>query len=1302
MFMKVDAPTIAAESLLPWRVVAHLDDGVAGAGARARRLGGAVLVADISGYTRITQALCEQGDEGLGQLSDLLTREFSRYLDVVARHDGEIVSFAGDALIACFLSSPAEPAPPLERARACAAALAALSGSAPAETANHRVTLHLGIAYGPIWMARLGGWYQRWELLLGGAAVRRAFAAASAAAPGQVTVAEPIAGVPADLPFPHRVPTSVLDDSWWWGLVSPRLVDEARGQRRLQPELRQVCALFVRVKGLDEDSPDAVDRHQELVFAVHETLRAISTASGRFLIDERGLLFVLVLGDPGNAHADDLERALSFAKTLEARARGLGLTLAMGFATGRAFCGVLGNDVRRQVVAISPAMNLAARLMDATSDGLTVALPLPADRLHGFTLAPARTVQLKGIGEPVAIAHVETQTAAAEAPIELHGRRGETERLARLLEAARAGKGGLALIVGEAGMGKSTLLAWFRRQAAAKGMRCVLGEGDLTEAASSYFAFRPIVRALLGAAPDDGVDVLRARLLAWLATAGKSEGLAPLFNSLLPLQLPETPTTTQLRGPTRAEVLVDLLVELVRRASDEPVVILIEDAHWIDSASALLIEQIAARLERQLVLLTARPEAEETALEALRGRSLALRLELAPLDTEAVGHLAESACGGPVEPAVVALVREQTAGNPLFAREYMRALRESGRLARAEAAWELADRDANLATAPPTLQGLIASRIDGLSGEAQAVLRIAAVIGQQIDRALLEDVTSRSETADLSAALASLSRRQLVVGEAGDRQVRFAHALIQSVAYDSLLFETRKQLHRAVAQAIERRPSREPSQHVLLVHHWSRARDQVQTTSHAELAAEEAVQLGAYREARSFARLCIEQADGDPALATPRRRTRWQLTLADASAGLGDLDGRRAHATNALTLNHHRLPRTAVTALMTGAAVLAGRGLHRLALRALKRSADATPSSASGRRGAADDLTRAYRQLAVVSFFANEPLQILCYAAKALVNAERVGPGPDLCGALAEIGAWFGFAGFEPLARPFFTQAFSLAEALADRPAAAHVNMVHSLYSVGRGEWERVRLALDRCQTLCLEVGDRLEWGNAQIVRFWRHHYRGERASAAAEGARLLEVAQESGNIQQQSWALHALGLGRLEERAIPEALDLLTRSAALIAGRRDRTAELSTSGSLALAYARSGDTPRALDLAHRTIGDVWAIRRPMGHAMLEGLSALAEVALSALAATPRSPSIAADARTAVALLRRQAGVFPIAVPRYRYWQARLREMSGRNPARVLRSGLVAATALGMPTEVARLSVGGSTRPGPGEARNAF
>src|SRR6185436_320995 len=195
----------ALESFLPSRLLGRLAD--ADAEPSEARFDGTVLFADVSGYTRLTETLCGAGDEGLERLSGLLNQSFSRYVEVVHAHGGEVASFAGDSLLACWEAGSAE------QARRCAEAL-------------RGDELHLGLASGPIWVARLGGWLGGWELLVGGAAVREAFQCATRARPGEIVV-----GADGDLlarDAPSRPPLlrgGGGDPAWHRGLL-PRIVRE--------------------------------------------------------------------------------------------------------------------------------------------------------------------------------------------------------------------------------------------------------------------------------------------------------------------------------------------------------------------------------------------------------------------------------------------------------------------------------------------------------------------------------------------------------------------------------------------------------------------------------------------------------------------------------------------------------------------------------------------------------------------------------------------------------------------------------------------------------------------------------------------------------------------------------------------------------------------------------------------------------------------------------------------------------------------------------------------------------------------
>jgi hypothetical protein len=321
--------------------------------------------------------------------------------------------------------------------------------------------------------------------------------------------------------------------------------------------------------------------------------------------------------------------------------------------------------------------------------------------------------------------------------------------------------------------------------------------------------------------------------------------------------------------------------------------------------------------------------------------------------------------------------------------------------------------------------------------------------------------------------------------------------------------------------------------------------------------------------------------------------------------------------------------------------------------------------------------------MAQVFFFGNDPFKYFCFAAQSIVYAARGEQVAELSGALAEIAGLFGYAGLERLSRGYFREAFALAA--GDVPAEAHVNMVHALYSVGRGHWKAGLAGAEQCLALCNRIRDRVERGNASIIKFWSYYYQARMDDADRAAQDLETWAREGGNAQQTSWALHASGLCRLSAGLLEEARDLFVRSEALLANGADPTAALSTRGSLALAHRLCADVQVGCTLAKRTLNELRGIRVPMGHAMTTGLVHLAQVTVEAFALEPGSSAARTDAQAAVALLRRQAFMFPIAVPGYRYWSARLAQTKGRSGMRLLRRGLDAATTLEMTADIQRL-----------------
>jgi hypothetical protein len=1038
-------------------------------------------------------------------------------------------------------------------------------------------------------------------------------------------------------------------------------------------ELRVVSALFVRIDGLDETAPQALARAQSAVFALREAMTGRAGSTGRLGLDDKGLVFSLVLGDSLNAHTDDADRAMRVGLAVERALGRLGFACSMGFASGRAFCGVIGSDRRRQYVVMGRPMNLAARLMEAAEVGLLAAGPLP--QVAGLSCAAVGTSQPKGFDRPVPVFRVSEQ--APDAPAPLCGREQEMAALHEALYFLRRGVGGARLLVGEAGIGKSRLIRELGRVAAHAGVRRVVGYADAAELSSSYFAWRSAFRGLLGGEDHGDPAQLRGLLPARLQPGGKDEALAPLLNAVLPLEIAESATTRALQGQSRADATAELLYSLIEETAG-PLLIVLEDCHWMDSASFRLVEMVLARLSRVLLVLSTRPSQVRPELEELRAHPRCQVMSLEPLGSAAILALVCARTGAAgVSPAMAAEIERHTGGNAFFIEEFLLYLRDSAQLRIVEGRVEL-DGGARGGTGVPRLHGIVTSRLDGLPPASQLVLKVASAIGQVFSARLLADLHPEAGGESTHSALDLLVRHRLVIAEENGVFYRFAHALVRNVAYDLMLFEQRRGLHREIARRLESPAFAElAAGPALLCHHWSAAADDERTLVYADLAATEALQLGACREAIGFLQRC---QDLGARVATPRlSRIRWRRQLSEACGHIGDLAARRTHAEATLDLAGWRLTRSRAWATVGT--------FGRLAWRAFRRQLPLRigPERSAEKRALALELARAHRQLSVAAYFAGDPTNIVRHASSALVQAERAGPSAELVGALAEIGACFGLAGFDGIARRYLNKARRLAERVGDPAAVVWSQVVRCLYLVGRGEWEQAMEDADRCQPVCEALGDHVNWANAHILRFWVHHYRGQRAEARASAQALQDRAERTGNLQQKAWSLRCLALCDLAAGAVDEATAHLETALDALSGSEDLNEVLPAWATLALARWRRGDRARALSLAHRALDSSLGHDRPTGHSTLEGCSAVAEVLLAA--EDPHTPAGRRLAARCLQMMNRHAQVFPVSRARYLYWRGQHAWSLGqrRKALASWKRGLVAAQALRMEPDVALL-----------------
>ncbi|HJW36044.1 MAG TPA: adenylate/guanylate cyclase domain-containing protein, partial [Actinomycetes bacterium] len=528
----------------------------------SERFVAAVLFADISGFTVLTERLAGSGPNGVEELTELLNDCFGELVELVGAHGGEVVKFAGDALLAIWPADDDDSGVTAWAARCGLDMQQSLHGREFA--AGAQLSVRIAVGLGQVSVAHLGGVRGRWELVVGGPAVVQACAVEQLARPGDVVLSPEAydlvgaistgeqvrldaGGSPALRLASIRPPTSAAPLVGRAGPVEaagpalrgyvPAAVTArlAAGQSAWISELRPVTVLFLRLPGLDDISSETLEQAQQLVSAVQEALYEYEGSVNKLSVDDKGATLVAAFGLPPVAHEDDPVRAVRAALGIQARLQSRGLRPALGLATGRVFCGSVGSSQRREYTMIGGVVNLAARLMQAANDELVcdAATRQAAQAKLAFEELPAR--RMKGMAEPVAVFRPGGQRRARVPGRSLVGRANERGLLSEGLTVLRHGRGGTILLEGEAGIGKSRLLEDMVAQAAGQVVRTLVGAADVIRTTTPYHAWRGVFESLFDLTDVGEPEVRRARVLEWLRGRPDLQRLAPLLGDVLPL-----------------------------------------------------------------------------------------------------------------------------------------------------------------------------------------------------------------------------------------------------------------------------------------------------------------------------------------------------------------------------------------------------------------------------------------------------------------------------------------------------------------------------------------------------------------------------------------------------------------------------------------------------------------------------------------------------------------------------------------------------------------------------------------------
>jgi class 3 adenylate cyclase len=644
------------------------------------------------------------------------------------------------------------------------------------------------------------------------------------------------------------------------------------GKARIEGARKIITILFADIKGsmdiMESLGPEESQRLlnpciQLMMDAVHRVEGTVSSVLG----DGVMALFGAPLALEDHAHralyaALHMHEAVRrYADELRAR-HGLELQIRVGVNTGDVVVGAIGNNLFMEYTPVGHAVGLAARMETLAAPGSTwVADTAYKLTQHAFRFASRGTTLIKGVSEPCPVYELlgpapEASRKAARATQGLPpflGRASELAQLEAWARQAEAGRGQVVMLTGEAGIGKSRLVEELKPYLQSRGFLLLAGEGFAYGKTRAYQPLITMFKRYCGIDDQDPPSSYETKVRATLTAVHSSlTTLVPVFLNFLDAEVKPHPTLAHSAEAKLQQALNGVKRLLALQSRLQPVAFLFEDLHRLDARSLDFLHTLAVSIASLPVFLlcSSRPP-RVYPWETL---SFSHQLRLAPLLQETTLSLFSALVDqSSVISALGPVVCQRSAGNPFFLEEIVQHLRETGGITPQEQATG-SSRFLSEWTLPPTVQSVLASRLDRLPAEAKNLLQLAAVIGQEAPRPVLALASDAAES-DLELTLHLLQERELLHESALYPESRYAfkHALTQEVAYHELLQERRSFLHERVAHALETLAGNRLTESAsLLAYHYSRSPNAIKALHYLDLAARRASALYADTDAQDL------------------------------------------------------------------------------------------------------------------------------------------------------------------------------------------------------------------------------------------------------------------------------------------------------------------------------------------------------------------------------------------------------------------------------------------------------------------
>jgi len=832
---------------------------------KEQRLHVVAVFVDTSGFTAISESLSRAGKSGAEELTQILNSYFEPMIHQAETYGGIVVKFAGDAISIIFPYPLKNRSRVVRQALQCALNIQAQmerSGSLSTSVGDFTMTMKIGLAIGRVLCTSVGDPNNHLEYVVAGEVLDRCAEAEHQALKGEIVAHRELlqyagnvqvskqrgeyawvkalsrkAAINPLTPLPDEI--SDLARSQFERYLHPVLVERLReNQAAFINEHRKVTVVFAMFSGFDYDHDATVSfKLQEYLLAVMQIVDRYGGYFSRADMGDKGSKYIILFGTPVG-HEDDDERALRCALELIKLPH---CPTHIGINTGFVFCGGVGSAHRQEYAAIGDTVNLAARLMQAAQAGQILTSETTRNFVSNkFFWQDLEPILVKGKSDLVPIAQLmsmrEKQNIGLHEPayeLPMVGREQELALISNKIEHAIRGAGQIIGITAEAGMGKSRLNAEIISMAVNHGFEIYGGECQSYGTQMNYLVWRDVWRGFFAINPEESSSDLQAHVEAQLADIDPNlVQRTSLLGVLLGLDFQENELTRSFDTKLRKASLEALLRDCLKwRASRKPLLLVLEDCHWIDPLSRELLEFLArnsARLRMVLIVLYRPPERGQQSMLNLTHLPHFTELTLTEFSDQEAAKLIELkftehyGSHNPATTQLVELIQTKAQGNPFYIDEMINFLHDRS----------IDPQDANafsIIDLPDSLYSLIISRIDQLTEDKKITLKVASVIGRAFRASWLWQIYPQLGAPDqVKQLLLELSQMGLTPLDKPDPilEFLFKHIITQEVAYESIAIATRAVLHEQIGQFLEDNYANDLSPFIdLLAFHYGQSKN---------------------------------------------------------------------------------------------------------------------------------------------------------------------------------------------------------------------------------------------------------------------------------------------------------------------------------------------------------------------------------------------------------------------------------------------------------------------------------------------